>query len=142
MTSPPRLGLGTRVKAVGARARAKISHMGPFFHNLEVQNCPAHLHDLLQHTKHSHMHHCVLKEHQVHDGIELIVGLQGFLEDLVQALPRSNRKVFRLPDASSKVAVKERFCFQGIIIKVLQLIKRKKNFFSVLYKSTFLHKIL
>ncbi len=66
-----------------------------------------------------HMYHGIFEEHQVHDGIEVIVGFQRFLEYFVQALPSFDRAVLGLSHASGKVAVDERFSSQRFLVQIL-----------------------
>lgn len=45
-----------------------------------------------------HVVHGILKEHKVHHGIDLIVGLQGLLQDPTEGLPGGHRQVLGLPN--------------------------------------------
>ena len=68
------------------------------------------------------MRHGVLKEHQVHGGVELVVAVQGVGEDLVEAGPLQDRHVFGLTDALGKVAIDEGFAEHlalGDVVKAL-----------------------
>ena len=66
-----------------------------------------------------HVVHGILEENKVHHSIDLIVGLQGFLQDPVECLPGGHREVLGLSDARGKVAVDKRLFFQHLLIKVL-----------------------
>ena len=73
---------------------------------------------------HVHMVHGILKEHQVHDGIDLIIGLQGFLQDLIEGLPGGYTEVAGLPNPLGKVAVDQWFRPQSITVQFLGEMKR------------------
>ena len=66
-----------------------------------------------------HVVHGILEENKVHHSIDLIVGLQGFLQDPVECLPGGHREVLGLSDARGKVAVDKRLFLQHLLIKVL-----------------------
>lgn len=51
------------------------------------------------------MSHCILKEHQVERGVDLIVAVQNLQQGFIQAAPRFDRHVLGLPEPAGKVAV-------------------------------------
>ena len=56
-------------------------------------------------TAHSHVLDGVLKQHEVHGSIDLIVRVESLLEVLAEGVPGGDGKVLGLPDAHRKVAV-------------------------------------
>ena len=66
------------------------------------------------------MLHCIFKEHKIHDGVQLIVRLEGFFQDLVEGLPGGHCKVSGLPDSLGKVAVDQWLRSQSITIQLLR----------------------
>lgn len=66
------------------------------------------------------MLHGIFKEHKIHDGIQLIVRLEGFLQDLVERLPGGHCKVPGFPDSLGKVAIDQWLRSQSITIQLLR----------------------
>ena len=77
------------------------------------------------------MLHGVFKKHKIHDGIELIVRLQGFLQDLVEGLPGGDCVVARLSDSLGKVAVDQWLQPHSITIQLLRRRKRSRKCFQL-----------
>lgn len=66
------------------------------------------------------MLHGLLKQHQVHDGVQLVVVLQSVAQGLVQLLPVRHAEVARLPHPVGKVAVDERLVDEDGLVYALQ----------------------
>ena len=67
----------------------------------------------------SHVVHGIFKEDQVHDSVELIVGLEGVLQCVSEGVPGADWPVARLPNTTGKVAVDERLLPECLIIQIL-----------------------
>ena len=70
------------------------------------------------------MHHGIFEENQVHHGVDLVVRVQGFFQDLSQVFPGGYRKVLGLSNSGGKMAVDERVSLQDFIIKILDRERR------------------
>ena len=66
------------------------------------------------------MLHGLLKQHQVHDGVQLVVVLQRVTQGLVQLLPVRHAEVARLTHAMGKVAVDQRLVDKDGLVYTLQ----------------------
>ena len=64
--------------------------------------------------------HGILKQHQVHDSVDLVVGLQSLLQCLAQRLPGGHGEVLGLSYATGKMAVDQWLCLQGLFVQVLE----------------------
>lgn len=51
------------------------------------------------------MSHCVLKEHQVECGVDLVVAVQSLQQGFIEAAPGFDRHILGLPGPAGKVAV-------------------------------------
>lgn len=65
------------------------------------------------------MYHGILKENQVHNGVDIVVRLQSFLKNIPQGLPRGDSEVLGVTNTSGKMAVDKRLCFQNGVIQIL-----------------------
>lgn len=66
------------------------------------------------------MHHCVLKEHEVHGGDQVVVGHERLLEQLAQHSPVRDGHVLGLADALRKVAENVGLLQDDALVQLLQ----------------------
>ena len=68
------------------------------------------------------MTHCILEEHQVHQGVELVVALEGIVQQLAQALPARDGHVLWLPYPLGEVAEDQRTLQDLINVQVIKVL--------------------
>ena len=73
-----------------------IKEVKPFRHSFQYIQC---ITNKVLPVYFANVRHCILKQHQIHCRVQLVVAVEGVGQDLVQALPLLDGHVLRLADA-------------------------------------------